>query len=94
MLRPIRLLLALSVAAVAADRTNILVIFTDDQCYRSIGYNNEQVKTPNLDRLAARKAELSALATSTGWRYHCHHTGDSAQSALLWLHGALDGGRS
>src|SRR5690349_1423269 len=39
----------------AADgRTpNIVVIFTDDQTYRGIGYNNPEVKTPNLDRLAA-----------------------------------------
>lgn len=36
----------------AAERPNVLVIFTDDQCYRSIGYNNDQVKTPYLDRLA------------------------------------------
>ena len=45
-----------------------------------------------LERLSARKAELSALCAATGWRYHCHHTGGSAQSALLWLYGALDGG--
>lgn len=45
-----------------------------------------------LERLAARKDALATLAAATGWRYHCHHTGDSAQSALLWLYGALDGG--
>lgn len=45
-----------------------------------------------LERLAARKDELAALAAATGWRYHCHHTSDSAQSALLWLYAALDGG--
>lgn len=31
---------------------NILVILTDDQQYRAIGYNNPAVQTPNLDRLA------------------------------------------
>lgn len=36
----------------AQNTPNFLIIFTDDQCYRSIGYNNEQVNTPNLDRLA------------------------------------------
>lgn len=47
-----------------------------------------------LDRLAARKDALAALARATGWQYHCHHTGDSAQSALLWAWRALDqGGR-
>ncbi|MEX5727431.1 uncharacterized protein Ga0609869_000784 [Rhodovulum iodosum] len=43
-----------------------------------------------LDRLAARKARLDHLARTTGWHYHCHHTGDSAQGALLWLFRALE----
>jgi arylsulfatase A-like enzyme len=33
-------------------KPNFLVILTDDQTYRAIGYNNELVKTPNLDKLA------------------------------------------
>jgi uncharacterized protein (DUF58 family) len=45
-----------------------------------------------LERLAERKARLAALCETTGWRYHCHHTSDSAQSALLWLWQAMDGG--
>lgn len=45
-----------------------------------------------LERLAERKAELAQLCALTGWRYHCHHTSDSAQSALLWLYNAIDGG--
>lgn len=44
-----------------------------------------------LERLAERKDELSSLCHLTGWRYGSHHTGDSAQSALLWLHGAMVG---
>ncbi|KZX97699.1 MAG: DUF58 domain-containing protein [Sulfitobacter sp.] len=43
-----------------------------------------------LDRLAARKDELQQLCARTGWRYGLHHTNASAQSALLWLYGALD----
>ncbi|MEP1591159.1 DUF58 domain-containing protein [Sulfitobacter sp.] len=43
-----------------------------------------------LDRLAARKDELQQLCVRTGWRYGLHHTEASAQSALLWLYGALD----
>ncbi|WP_339639211.1 DUF58 domain-containing protein [uncultured Sulfitobacter sp.] len=43
-----------------------------------------------LDRLAARKDELQQLCVRTGWRYGLHHTDASAQSALLWLFGALD----
>ena len=43
-----------------------------------------------LDRLAARKAELLALAQAAGWQYHCHHTDAPASSALLWLYGAME----
>jgi uncharacterized protein (DUF58 family) len=49
------------------------------------------LKERYLARLAARKAELQRLCTLTGWRYGLHHTDQSAQSALLWLYGALDG---
>jgi len=45
-----------------------------------------------LARLAARKDELAALASATGWQYHCHHTSESPQSALLWLYRAFDRG--
>lgn len=43
-----------------------------------------------LDRLAARKDRLAALARATGWQYLCHHTGQAAQPALLWLFRALE----
>jgi len=41
-------------SALAAGREppNLLVIFTDDQTYRAIGYANAEVKTPHLDALA------------------------------------------
>ena len=45
-----------------------------------------------LDRLARRKDALTHLCRATGWQMGLHHTGDSAQSALLWLYRALDGG--
>lgn len=45
-----------------------------------------------LERLAARRNELTQLTRTTGWQLGLHHTGDSAQSALLWLYRALDGG--
>ena len=36
------------------SKPNILVIFTDDQVYRAIGYNNPLIKTPHLDKLATK----------------------------------------
>ncbi|WP_212525169.1 DUF58 domain-containing protein [Actibacterium sp. MT2.3-13A] len=41
-------------------------------------------------RLAERKARLADLSRMAGWHYQCHHTGDSAQAALLWLFRALE----
>jgi len=46
-----------------------------------------------LDRLAERKARLMDLARATGWHFSTHHTGESAQGALLWLYRALERGR-
>jgi len=40
-------------SASSANRPNFIVIFTDDQTYRAIGYNNPDVKTPHLDKLAS-----------------------------------------
>lgn len=51
-----------------------------------------ELKDRYLDRLAERRDELQQLARVTGWQLGLHHTGDSAQSALLWLYRALDGG--
>jgi len=45
-----------------------------------------------LARLAERKAQLAALARASGWHYLCHHTGQGAQGALLWLYRALERG--
>ena len=51
------------------------------------------LKDRYLDRLAARKAELRHLCSVAGWQYGLHHTNSSAQSGLLWIWRALDGGR-
>jgi uncharacterized protein (DUF58 family) len=45
-----------------------------------------------LERLAERKDRLAHLCRTTGWQLGLHHTGDGAQSALLWLFRALDRG--
>ena len=46
-----------------------------------------------LARLAERKDRLQALSRAVGWHFSTHHTGQPAQSALLWLYRALEGGR-
>jgi uncharacterized protein (DUF58 family) len=51
------------------------------------------LRTRYLDRLAERKARLQRLAQASGWHYLCHHTGQPAQSALLWMFRALERGR-
>lgn len=51
-----------------------------------------ELRTRYLDRLARRKDELQRLCTATGWLFATHHTSQTAQSALLWLYNAFDGG--
>lgn len=45
-----------------------------------------------LERLAERKDRLATLSRASGWHYHCHHTAEPAQSALLWLYRAMESG--
>jgi uncharacterized protein (DUF58 family) len=51
-----------------------------------------ELRARYLDRLAARKAALQEMCAVAGWRHTCHHTSEPAQTALLWLWQALDGG--
>lgn len=37
----------------AADKPNVIVIITDDQGWADIGYNNDKVYTPHMDKLAS-----------------------------------------
>ncbi len=46
-----------------------------------------------MARLAERKERLQSLSRAVGWHFSTHHTGQPAQSALLWLYRALEGGR-
>lgn len=49
-----------------------------------------ELRTRYLDRLAERKDRVQALARAAGWQYECHHTGQGAQAALLWLYRAME----
>ncbi|SDE13610.1 DUF58 domain-containing protein [Ruegeria marina] len=51
-----------------------------------------ELRNRYLERLAERRDMLAALCRATGWQMGLHHTGESAQVALLWLWRALDGG--
>ncbi|WP_435256428.1 DUF58 domain-containing protein [Thioclava sp. FR2] len=46
-----------------------------------------------LTRLAERKERLSELGRAVGWHVGTHHTGQPAQSALLWAYRALERGQ-
>lgn len=52
-----------------------------------------ELRARYLSRLAERKDRLATLARAVGWHFSTHHTGHSAQSALLWAYAALEGGR-
>jgi len=81
------------------DPTEELFPYRGRTIFESVGgtLHHETLKAGELrdrylERLVARKEELRELCHVTGWHLGLHHTGDSAQSALLWLYRALDGG--
>ena len=54
--------------ALAAEKPNVLFIFADDQCYKTIGaLNNDEIKTPNLDRLVERGTTMTHTYNMGGW---------------------------
>ena len=68
----------------AADKPNIIVIITDDMGFSDIGPYGGEIKTPNLDKLAAGgvkfsqfyncgKCEPSRAALVTGHQWWTHH---------------------
>ena len=47
-------------------KPNVLLIIADDMCWRDCGcYGNKEVKTPNIDRLAADGMRFDAMFTAT-----------------------------
>jgi arylsulfatase A-like enzyme len=60
------LLLTATLPAVAADKPNILIIFTDDQGYADIGcYGSPKNKTPRLDQLAMEGTRFTSFYSQT-----------------------------
>ncbi|WP_182865406.1 sulfatase family protein [Rhodopirellula sp. JC639] len=67
-LRSAALLVFLLLASIAdaADKPNILVLFTDDQGYGDLGcYGSETNKTPRLDQLAAEGTRFTSFYSQT-----------------------------
>lgn len=57
-----------SPTARSADAPNILFIFADDQCFDTIAaLGNDEVITPNLDKLARRGVSFSNAYNMGGW---------------------------
>lgn len=55
-------------AMYAQEKPNFLVIVTDDQTFESIGcLNNEEIKTPNIDRLVARGTTFTHAFNQGSW---------------------------
>src|SRR3954447_11249465 len=47
--------------APAAERPNVVFLLSDDQGYADVGWHGTEIKTPNLDKLAAAGARLDAF---------------------------------
>jgi arylsulfatase A len=46
----------------AADRPNVIIIFTDDQGYNDLGcFGSPNIRTPNIDRMAAEGMRLTSF---------------------------------
>jgi len=58
-------LLASSGPLLADKAPNFVVILSDDHAYRAIGYRNPDVKTPNMDRLAAEGFRFDRAFTAS-----------------------------
>ncbi len=57
-----------AMAANAADQPNILFLFADDQTYASIhAMGNEEIQTPNLDRLVKEGTTFTHAYNQGGW---------------------------
>src|SRR6266850_1863358 len=80
-------------SAADGSKPNIIVIFTDDQTYRGVGYNNPEVKTPNLDALAADGITIERgyvaspiCAAMMTWRYSSRQLSSSNLSQMRASH--------
>lgn len=57
----VALLSLLGCRHVVAEKPNIVIILADDLGYADVGYHGNEIKTPNIDRLAGEGARLEAF---------------------------------
>jgi arylsulfatase A-like enzyme len=53
--------LAMAIPAVAADKPNVVFFLADDLGWGDVGYHGSEIRTPNIDKLAAAGARLEAF---------------------------------
>ncbi len=54
--------------SMAADKPNVLFVFADDQCFDTIhALGNDEIQTPNLDRLVAEGTTFTHCYNMGGW---------------------------
>ena len=63
LLRTLLLLSAIvAESLVAAQKPNVLIIFTDDQGYADLGcFGSENIKTPHIDQMAAEGRKFTSF---------------------------------
>ncbi len=62
----IGVVLSVGSVAIAAERPNILILFTDDQGYADLGcFGNQKNKTPRLDQLAKEGTRFTSFYAQT-----------------------------
>ncbi len=61
----IGIVLAFTTQAVAAERPNFIIIYTDDQGYEDVGcFGSPDINTPNLDQMAQEGTRLTNFYVS------------------------------
>jgi arylsulfatase A-like enzyme len=65
----------------ALSHPNIVIILADDMGWRDVGYNGSEIKTPNIDGLAAKGVILD--------RYYAQPTCSPTRSALMTGHSPM-----
>jgi hypothetical protein len=77
------ILCGISCCTFAADRPNLLIIMTDNQSPSLLGtYGNSEIRTPNIDRLAAEGIQFNNAFAVSGV---CSPTRATFMTGLLFL---------